>query len=138
MELYKYIQQNIENADEDQLKRTINLLKKELILRDQKLKTWNRITDSDNWIDMSEVAKTLHTKHKKYKKYGRNLIFSFLRDAGILRQNNQPMQHYCDREYFKVIEVEKDFGYETKIIPKTMISPKGIDFIRRLLDETIN
>ena len=103
-----------------------------------KLETWERITDSDNWSDMAEVAKVLHAHDKKYKVYGRNTIFAILRDAKVLRYNNEPYQSYIDRGYFRQIEVEKDFGYKVAIIPKTIVSAKGIDYIRGIIDEINN
>lgn len=127
----------------------LNLDKKELIElnlkfltdlkeKDDKLKTWNKITDSENWIDFSRAAKDLNEEDKKYKFIGRNILFSILRDNKILRNNNEAYQAYIDRGYFKQIETDQfnKFG-KHKIIPKTVISAKGIDFIKGIIDEYI-
>ena len=64
-----------------------------------KVDFYDTVTNSDNWMDMSEVAKLLN-----YKKLGRNKIFDILKENKILRKNRQPYQEYVDRGYFKLIE----------------------------------
>lgn len=100
----------------------------------QENKTWNIVSNSDDLIGMDEVAKALN-----YKGYGRNKIFELLRDKEILRHNNHPYQKYVDDGYFKLLEEEYDNGYgQIKIYLKTVVTQKGLDFIRRKLDESNN
>ena len=102
-------------------------------LQEEKKTNWI-VTNSDDLFEMAEVAKVLN-----YKKYGRNKIFELLRDLDILRYNNQPYQKYVDLNYFKQIEQNYDNGFgEIKINLKTVVTQKGIDFIRRKLDEFTN
>ncbi len=100
----------------------------------QDVKTWELVSNSDDLIAMDEVAKTLN-----YKNYGRNKIFELLRDKEILRYNNQPYQKYVDLGYFKLLENQYDNGYgQVKISLKTVVTQKGLDFIRGKLDESSN
>jgi phage antirepressor YoqD-like protein len=98
------------------------------------LKTWNKITDENNWYSGSKIAKMIHEKADKYKAYGRNMIYAILRDTNIFRHDNEPYQSYVDRGYFKMIM--KDTGIGAKAVP--LVSPKGIDFVCSIIDDYIN
>jgi anti-repressor protein len=98
----------------------------------QENKTWQLVSNSDDLIDMSEVAKALNYK------IGRNKLFEFLRDKEILRYNNQPYQKYVDNGYFKIIEQVIETEFRTIINLKTVCTQKGLDIIRRKLDESNN
>jgi len=93
-------------------------------------KTWQMVSSSDDLIDMSEVAKVLN-----YKGFGRNKLFELLKDMEILRQNKQPYQKYVDAGYFKCIEQKVDLEFKTIINIKTVVTQKGLDYIRKVLDE---
>lgn len=96
-------------------------------------KTWQIVSSSDDLIDMSEVAKVLN-----YKGFGRNKLFELLRDLEVLRFNNQPYQKYVDMGYFKIIEQKIDLEFTVKINLKTVCTQKGLDYIRKVLDEYSN
>lgn len=103
------------------------------ILLEQKPKVefYEAITGSKDTIDIGTVAKVLNIKG-----FGRNNLFEFLRDNGVLMSNNQPKQTYCDRGYFRVIESKfsKPDG-SIHINTKTVVYQKGMEFIRKLLRE---
>lgn len=118
----------------DQNSKLIQSLSNQLEEHKLELATWKRVTDSDDWFEMASVAKVLN-----YEGYGRNKIFEFLRDSKILRHNNEPYQSYVDKGYFKLIEQEVTLPFgNTMINRKTVISQKGVDYIRKLLDEKEN
>lgn len=51
------------------------------------------------------------------------------------QHNNEPYQQYVDSGYFKLVrQTWKRAGYEG-IYDKTMVTPKGVDFIAKLLLE---
>lgn len=50
------------------------------------VETWQRISESDDKVEMSAVAKML-----AYDGIGRNKLFKILRDEQILRYNNEPL-----------------------------------------------
>ena len=100
-----------------------------LELQKPKVDFYEAVTGSKDTIDIGTVAKVLNIKG-----FGRNNLFEFLRDKGVLMSNNQPKQTYCDRGYFRVIESSytKPDG-STHINLKTVVYQKGLDFIRKLL-----
>lgn len=94
---------------------------------------FDAVTDSKDAIDMGQVAKVLN-----YPKIGRNKLFEILRDNGILQQNNQPYQTYIDRGYFRVVEQKfEPTPGEIRINIKTLVFQKGIDYIRKILDDKV-
>ena len=89
---------------------------------------YDAVAGSDSVIDMNQVAKTL-----KVKGLGRNKLFDFLRQRGILMKDNQPYQQYVDKGFFKLIEVRwtNPKTGDTNIIMKTMVFQTGLDYIRK-------
>ena len=95
---------------------------------------FDQVTGSSNAFDMADVAKVCNLG------VGRNILFKFLRDTNILRENNTPYQQYCDSGYFRVIESKynKPEG-SVHISLKTVVYQKGIDFIiKRFVGRKIN
>lgn len=68
--------------------------------------------------------------------YGPYKLFGFLREIKVLRHNNEPYQAYIDRGYFDVrlYSIPHTSG-EIENKTQTMVTPKGIDFIHKLLAE---
>lgn len=101
------------------------------LLLEQKPKVdfFEAVTGSKDTIDMGSVAKVLN------KKIGRNKLFDFLRENGILMSNNVPYQKFCDSGYFRVIETKytKPDG-STHIGLKTLVYQKGVNYINKLLE----
>lgn len=93
---------------------------------------YDAVTQSEDTIDVGEVAKVLAIKG-----YGRNNLFKFLREQNVLMHNNQPYQKYIDCGYFKQIETQwYDRKAEmTHIGLKTVVYQKGLDFIRNLIEK---
>ena len=92
---------------------------------------YDAVAQSEDTIDVGQVAKVLAIKG-----YGRNNMFKFLREQGVLMHNNQPYQKYIDNGYFKQIETQwYDRKAEmTHIGLKTVVYQKGLDFIRNLIN----
>jgi phage antirepressor YoqD-like protein len=94
---------------------------------------YEAVTNSDDWMEMSAVIKVLG-----YKGWGRNNVFKLLRERNVLRYNNEPYQQYVERGCFKTIEqVFETACGESMINRKTMVSQRGLDFIRKLIAEEI-
>ena len=92
---------------------------------------YDRVTDTDVSFSLGETAKLLAIPG-----LGRNTLIQFLRDEGILIANNVAKQRYIDRGYFHV--VQRDFyGLDgaLRIKAATRVREKGIEFIRRRLDD---
>lgn len=133
--------ENLLQEISNQLQKTNDLLQKSFLALKQKdeiikhqseeLTTWNRIEKSDEWFDFKEVAKAIN-----YKKMGRNTLLGFLRDHKIFMSDNEPYQQYVNAGYFKITIKYIDALDEVKKVP--LASIKGIDYIRKLIDEDKN
>jgi phage antirepressor YoqD-like protein len=85
-------------------------------------------------MEMAAAVKLL-----AYKGWGRNKVFFLLRDRQIFRNNNEPYQQYVERGYFKTVEeVFEDAYGRTGVYRKTMVSNKGLEFIKKLIDTAEN
>jgi phage antirepressor YoqD-like protein len=95
-----------------------------------KAEFYDAVADSKDWFDMNKASKYLAIKN-----YGRNNTFIFLRGCKVLRSNNEPYQEFVDRGYFKIIMQKYLVNGEWKLNPKTLVSSKGLDYIRKLIKE---
>ena len=117
-------------------KQTIDNLSKraevlQLQVNDMKPKAefFDAVADSKTAISMNEVAKVLNVKG-----YGRNKLFEFLRNKGMLDKYNVPYQRYVDLGYFRVIEQSYTKNNERVVTTKTLVYQKGVNAIRKLLN----
>ena len=97
---------------------------KQIELMAPKAEFIDQVTGSKDCFDMADVAKVCNLG------VGRNILFKFLRDSKILRENNTPYQQFIDSGHFRVIESKfnKPDG-SVCINLKTVVYQKGIDFI---------
>ena len=82
---------------------------------------------ADNAQPMKEVADAVGV--------GRNTLFRLLREKKILTSQNIPYRRYLDRGYFQVIEKTIEMGGQVINKPQTYVTPKGIDYIGRLITQ---
>lgn len=103
----------------------------EQIVKEQKPKVelFNTMLSSDTSISVGEFAKMTYSKFK----LGTNNMFKTLRNNGFLMKNNTPYQKYIDAGYFKVIEVAVNISGGIKMIPKTLVTPKGQEYLFKKL-----
>lgn len=92
-----------------------------------KAEAFDTFMDGANNQKMNIVAKSLNI--------GRNKLFQYLRDKHILMADNTPYQEYIDRGYFVVKQKPITMGDETINKPQTFVTPKGVEYIRRILGE---
>ena len=97
-----------------------------LQLQAPKVELYDILLSAKNAQTMNEVAKAFG--------WGRNKLFAFLRDNGILMRGNMPYQRYIDAGYFDVREVSTQRGEFAVNVTQTLVTPKGLDFIGRVLD----
>lgn len=95
-----------------------------------KAEFYDAVTDSKDAISMAEVAKVLDYD------IGRNKLFDLLKSKKILDKSRVPYQRFVDAGYFRVIETKytKPNG-DVCINIKTLVLQKGIDYIRKILNE---
>lgn len=95
----------------------------------------NKVSDSTNLISMGRMAKMLKEDHIDI---GRNRLFLWLRNNGILMQDNIPYQKYIDSGYFAVKESTYDTSDETKTSQTTYVTGKGQIYITKKLRQEFN
>ena len=95
-----------------------------------KAEFYDEIIDSTTVIGMKEVADILNVKG-----YGRNNLFKFLREKGILNRKNEPYRKYIEQGLFEIKESKYIVDNEVKIKPTTYVTQKGLDYIRKILNK---
>lgn len=95
-----------------------------------KAEIWDKLTETNGAIDMQEAANSI-----KYRGIGRNTLFSILRGQKVLQSSNMPYRRYIDSEHFIVIEQSVYINGKTVLRPKTLVTPKGIQYIKKILDK---
>lgn len=96
-----------------------------------KAEFFDAVADSKDAIEIAHVAKMLN-----YPGIGRNKLFEILRQKNILDKNNIPYQKYVDKGYFRVIEQKYTVpDGEVRINIKSLVYQKGVDKIRKILEE---
>lgn len=93
-----------------------------------KVDMYDRTMGKDKLTDMKIVAKTLN-----FKGFGRNRLFEYLRERGVLDRWNSPYQQYVDAGYFKIVKELFRINGCDEIYYKTVATQKGIDYIGKLL-----
>lgn len=112
---------------------TIASLKTKVLEMQPKADFFDCVADSKSAFSMNEVAKVLD-----YKGIGRNKLFEFLREQGILDRYNVPYQRYVDNGWFRVIEQKYVKDGEPVVTTKTLVYQKGVDAIRKRLEKGEN
>lgn len=141
-----YIQGEESMSDDDLIARALVMAQKKIELREQQLKEndaqlklqkpkvdfADHVTDSDNAIDMGTFAKYAQ---KQGITMGRNTLFKWLRDQGVLMDNNVPYQRYLNAGWFRVIENIYNTGSGQYTTHKTLVTGRGqvalINYIRK-------
>lgn len=121
------------NSPEQVMARAIKLAEKtitslQLTIEEQKplVDFASKVSVSNNLIDMGKMAKLLKDDNIDI---GRNKLFLWLRNHGILMQNNIPYQKYINSGYFEVKESVYETSYGTKTQQTTYVTGKGQIFI---------
>lgn len=121
------------NSPEMVMSRALKLAERKIAnLEEERLKLlpkaeqFDRFISGENYQDMNTTAKVMG--------WGRNKLFAELRRRKILMRDNKPYQEYIDRGYFVVKEKPIDMGEFTFNKPQTYVTPKGVDFIDRLVN----
>jgi len=90
----------------------------------------DKVCEAVNAQSIEEVAKVLST--------GRNRLFRWLRERGLLQKSNIPYQEYIDRGYFRVIERQYVDGRgESHTYTRTLVTGRGLSYIQRHLAEAV-
>lgn len=114
-----------------ELQEQLGQAKKQLAISAHKVDFYDQVADAKDAIDMRSVAAVLNIPNM-----GRNNLFDKLRDTGILDQENCPYRRYQDAGYFRVIITKYTDSYgETHVNKKTLVYPRGLDYIRKVVSK---
>lgn len=108
---------------------TISSLNTKVLEMKPKADFFDAVADSKSAIQMADVSKVLAIPG-----YGRNNLFEFLREEGILDKYNIPYQRYVDCGWFRVIEQKYMKNGEQFVSTKTLVYQKGVDAIRKRIN----
>lgn len=90
---------------------------------------YEAVASTSGLILIREAAKVLAVPHM-----GQNHLYTILRSLHVLMDNNEPYQRYVNMEYFMVREGQYTLkSGEVKVSRTTMVTQKGLEFIRRLV-----
>jgi anti-repressor protein len=106
-------------ADEE-----LRTVKAQLQIAAPKAEGYDTLMSSGDCISIGEMAKLLKT--------GQNRLFRFLRGLRVLMSDNIPYQEHIDAGRFRVIEQSWKFDGAAHIGFKTLVTPKGQDYIRKV------
>lgn len=116
----------------------LNLLEEKNQLLEQKIEADKPFTehgkivsDSTDCVDFAEFAKITNSRFG----LGRNRLFEYLRNKGVLTKDNIPYQKYINAGLFKVIQTKKESQYGTKVFSKTIITGKGQHELIKVIDK---
>lgn len=91
-----------------------------------KVAMYQMLIAADNTQPIGTIAKAVGM--------GRNTLFNFLREKGLLMKNSTlPYQKYVDQELFVVKEVPTQRGDKTVNEAVTRVTPKGLEYITKLV-----
>lgn len=100
---------------------------KQILKLAPKAEFYDDVAKSDTLLTMDQVAKTLGYM-------GRNKLFQELRDKKVLMRNNIPYQSFVDQKLFQLrVGKYANKDEKTGIYTQTMVTGKGLDFIRKTL-----
>jgi len=106
---------------------------------EDKIDFYDRLSESENTLDFSQAAKLLN-----FKDYGRNKVLVFCRECGLLRNrpgtpaHNEPYQRYMDQGLFEVVVQPYTANGKEHMGTKTVLTQKGLEYIRKLLNDYTN
>ena len=121
-----------ELKEEKERRKAVEEQNSKLALENEEMKPkaefYDAVTGGPTTLEVGTVAKILNCG------IGRNKLFEFLKNEGILDGRNIPYQRYVDAGYFRAVETRyllPSGDYAT--YSKTVVYQKGVDFIRKRL-----
>ena len=91
---------------------------------------YDHVGKADGALTLTEAAQSFQTGQRKF--------IDELRKLKLLRHTSPPLpyQEYLNQGWFKVVQVPIDKGYKTDIVTQTLITAKGSQSIKYILDGT--
>ena len=95
---------------------------------------YDNVINIQDSISIAKAAKVLNFESG----FGQNKLFDFLRDQGILDKDNVPYQKYVNSKYFESIPITYKKGNKNCFDTKTLVTPKGLEFIIKKYKEHLS
>ena len=96
-----------------------------------KVEGFDTLMNAGNSVTISQAAKVIGTSQKR--------LFKALRDKRVLMSSNIPYQSFLERGYFVVKEKPITLAdSEVRMHSQTYVTPKGLDFLRKMFAETLS
>ena len=135
------VKQNKINIADFSVEQRLELVTQDIQDVQPKIDFYDAVANSKDYLDIQQVSALL-----AYEGYGQNNLFKYLRKCGVLinrpgikNVHNTPYREYIENKCLKKIEqTYVDGKGNQKISCKTLVSQKGLEFIRRLLNDEIN
>lgn len=129
-------------SDPNDLLRLLERQTRDLVRAKTELKQvstdYTRLTNADGNYDMKDAAKLLKYERGDGKQVGRTELFAFLRDIQFLNRNNTPAQTSIDNGWAdEITGTYVQNGMERTYV-KTVVTPKGLEKIRRLMESAFD
>ena len=120
----------LKNEKQKRLAAEQTVEKQQAVITEQKPKVefYDAAMNAKDAKTLQEVAKTIDIPN-----VGRTIVFRILREKKILDSKNQPNQTYVNDGYFKLIQVVKPIRGRTRLFTQTVVFPRGIEFVRRVI-----
>ena len=112
------------------LKVKVSVLETTLKLNEPKIRSIDRLLGSNNCVDLDAVHDVL-----KFKGLRHADLLKILRTTHVLNDDNVPLQEYCDKRYFRVVEAKAVIGATIVSSQRAYVYQSGITFIERILKE---
>jgi prophage antirepressor-like protein len=101
--------------------------RKHIEMLEPKAEFYDAVAGSNAAISIGDLSKVLAIPG-----LGQNNLFKRLRELRILKGDNVPYQEFIDRGYFRIVEQKWNTpDGETQISLKTLVLPKGQEYIRK-------
>lgn len=94
---------------------------------------YDAVTQSEDELDMKDVADILCIPNM-----GRNNLFKLLRKRGILNSDNKPYRDHVEAGHFRTIETTYTVSDEVRINTKTVVTQKGIHYIKKVINNELS
>lgn len=116
--------------DYQNTKARANVLETTLKLNTPKIKMIDQLLGSSSCVDLEMLHEVI-----KFKGFQRAELLKVLRATHVLNDHNLPLQEFCDKRHFRVVEAKVVAGGTIVSAIRTYVYQSGIAFIETILKE---
>jgi len=116
--------------DYQDTKAKANVLETTLKLNTPKIKMIDQLLGSSSCVDLEILHEVI-----KYKGFQRAELLKVLRATHVLNDENLPLQEFCDKRHFRVVEAKVVAGGTVTTSVRTYVYQSGVAFIENILKE---